>query len=50
MSYIGKKSNSRVKWAISPVEKVVEDKKKYDRKKDKSKFKRMLDNELKKYD
>jgi hypothetical protein len=50
MSLIGKMSNSRTKWAISPVQRVVNDKKKYDRKKDKSKFKRTLDKELRKYE
>lgn len=49
MSYIGKKSNSRLVWGIDPITKVVPDKKKYDRKKNKSKFQKILDQEMKKY-
>ncbi|MGG6449524.1 hypothetical protein [Pseudobacillus badius] len=50
MSYIGKKTNSRTKWAINPVERVVANKKKYDRKRDRSKFQKVLEKELRKYD
>lgn len=45
MSYLGVKSNSRLKWAIDPVTKVVKDKKKYDRKKDKLKVAKALSKE-----
>lgn len=42
MSYIGEKSNSRVKWQISPVTKVKDSKKKYDRKSEKNKIRKEL--------
>ena len=42
MSYIGKKTNSRVQWAISPVTKVKESKKKHDRNKTKKETRRII--------
>lgn len=42
MSYIGKKANSRTTWAINPVTRVKDSKKKYDRKQSKKETRRAL--------